>query len=142
MKGDSVVSFIKLAGTTFGTGVATSPFFQLFTHYISTPVWGVPVTTVGAAAAGACLSLCFGDPVPTRRSLFGQVIASTVFGAAIAVLVADGMAWEWATKNISMFALMTAAIIRWFLPTTIERGKQLIKEFRIPFTKKNDGGNG
>ena len=142
MKGDSVVSFIKLAGTTLGTGAATSPLFQLFTHYISTPVLGVPVTTVGAAAAGACLSLCFGDPVPTRRLLFGQVIASTFFGAAIAVLSADGMSWDWATKNISMFALMSAALIRWFLPALIDRGKQLIKEARFPFTKKNDGGNG
>lgn len=143
MKGESVVNLIKLVGTTAGTGAATSPLFQLFTSYVQQPVWGMPVTTIGAAAAGACLSLFFGDPVPTRRGLYGQVLASTMFGAASAMLAADGMDWDWASKNISMFALMSAAMIRWFLPTIIERIKQLIKEAKLPFTKKSntDGGS-
>ena len=42
--------------------------FQLFNSYIEQPVWGVPVTVFGAAAAGAALSLFFGDPLPTRRA--------------------------------------------------------------------------
>jgi hypothetical protein len=42
---------------------------------------------------------------------------------------------------MSMFALMSAAIMRWFLPTIIERGKQFIKEFKFSFTKKSEGGD-
>lgn len=139
MKGESVVNLTKLVGTSVGTGAATSPLFQLFTSYIQQPVWGVPVTVMGAAAAGAVLSLFFGDPIPTRKLLFGQVLAAMFFGAGTAVLVADGMDWEWATKNISMFAMISAAMIRWFLPTIIDRGKQFIKEFKFSFTRKKEG---
>lgn len=136
MKGDSVISAIKLVGVV-GAG---SPVLQLFNEYIRQPVWGVPVTVIGAAAAGAALSLFFGDPIPTRKQLFGQVIAATMFGAGAAVMLADGMDWDWATKNISMFAMFAAAMIRWFLPTIIDRGKQLIKEFKLPFINKRNEG--
>lgn len=140
MKGESLMSLTKLLVTAGGTGAATSPLFRLFTSYVHQPIWGVPVTVFGAAAAGAGLSLFFGDPLPTRRALFGQVLAATFFGAGSAVLVADAMDWEWATKNISMSALISAAMIRWFLPSIIERVKQLIKEFKLSFTKRNDNG--
>lgn len=135
------MSLTKLVVTAGSTGAVTSPFFQLFTSYIQQPVWGVPVTVFGAAAAGAGLSLFFGDPLPSRRALFGQILAATFFGAGVAVLVADGMDWDWATKNISMFALISAAMIRWFLPSVIERIKQLIKEFKFSFTKRPTGGD-
>lgn len=133
---EEVANFVKMISTSAGTGVATSPVFQLLTNYVNQPVWGVPVTVFGASAAGACMSLFFGDPLPTRRALFGQVLAATFFGAGSAVLAADAMDWEWATKNISMFALISAALIRWFLPSIIERVKELIKEFKFSFTKK------
>lgn len=140
-KGEAIVSFIKLSVATVSASAASSPLLDAFNAYVSLPVWGVPVTVFGAAGAGAVLSLFFGDPLTSRRDLFGQVLASTGFGVAIAVLVADGFNWEWAAKNMSMFALMSAAILRWFLPTMIERGKQLIKEIKVPFTKKNEGGD-
>lgn len=117
-------------------GLATSPIFQVFTSYIKQPVWGIPVTVMGAAAAGSALSLFFGDPLPSRRALFGQLIASTFFGAGVAVLVSDAMGWAWATRNISMFTMLSAAMIRWFLPSVIDRGKQFIHDFKFSFTKK------
>lgn len=137
---EEVANFVKMLSASTGTGVVTSPVFQLFTQYVSQPVWGIPVTVFGAAAAGACMSLFFGDPLPSRRALYGQVMASTLFGAAAAVLAADAMNWEWAAKNISIFALVSAALIRWFLPSIIDRVKQLIKEFRFSFTKKDGEG--
>lgn len=135
------MNLAKLLLAAGGASAATPPAFQLFTDFVHQPVWGVPVTVFGAAAAGAALSLFFGDPLPTRRALFGQVLAATFFGAGAAVLVADAMDWEWATKNISMSAMISAAVIRWFLPGVIERVKQLIKEFKFSFTKKPEGGD-
>lgn len=140
-RGEAIVSFIKLAVATGGAAAASSPVLDAFNSYISLPVWGVPVTVFGAAGAGAVLSLFFGDPLTSRRDLFGQVLAATVFGVAVAVLAADGLDWDWATKNMSMFALMSAAMLRWFLPTVIDRGKQFIKDFKFSFTKKSDGGD-
>lgn len=141
MKAEELVSLGKLLVAAGGAGAATSPAFKLFTDFVHQPVWGVPVTVFGAAAAGAALSLFFGDPVKTRRDLFGQVLAATFFGAGAAVLAADAMDWEWAAKNISMSAMITAAVIRWFLPPVIERVKQMIKEFKFSFTKKPEGGD-
>lgn len=143
LKGEAIVSFFKLAASAAVAGAASPPVVDLFSAYVQTPVWGVPVSVIGAAAFGAGLSLFFGDPIPTRRALYGQVLAATVFGAAVAVLVADGMNWDWAQKNISMFALMSAAMVRWFLPTAIEQGKAMIKALKVPsITKKPPSGDG
>lgn len=139
LKGEAIVSLSKLIAATAATGAATAPVIDIFNTYVQTPVWGVPVSVIGAAAFGAGLSLFFGDPIKTRRALYGQTLAATVFGAACAVLVADGMGWEWAQKNIGMFALMSAAMVRWFLPTVIERIKQMVKDFKLPSIKKPDG---
>ena len=140
-RGEATVSLIKLVATSAGTAGFISSILDAFTTYVQLPVWGVPVTVIGAAGAGAILSLFFGDPLETRRDLFGQTIAATFFGAACAVLVSDGLNWDWAAKNMAMFALMSAAMIRWFLPSVIERGKQLIKDFKFSFTKKTEGGD-
>lgn len=134
-KGEAILSFAKL----IAAATVSSPVVKAMTDYVSVPVLNVPVSVIMAAFAGAGLSLCFGDPVPTRRGLAGQVLAATGFGTAMAVLVADGMGWGWAQKNIAMFALMSAAIIRWFLPTVIDKGKQSIREFKLPFIKKPSG---
>lgn len=143
LKGEAIVSFFKLTATTALAGAASPPVVDLFSTYVSTPVWGVPVSVVGAAAFGAGLSLFFGDPIPTRRALYGQVLAATAFGAALATLVADGMDWDWAQKNISMFALMSAAMVRWFLPTAIEKVKDSIKALKVPtISKKPPSGDG
>lgn len=138
-KGEAIVSFFKLAASTVTAGAVSTPVVEVFNSYVNLPVWGVPVSVIGAAAFGAGLSLFFGDPIPTRRALYGQTLAATVFGAAAAVLAADAFDWDWATKNISMFAMVSAAMVRWFLPTIIDRGKQLIKEFRFPTAKKPPG---
>lgn len=140
-RGDAIVSLFKLTVASASTGVVSSPLFDLFTRYMPTMVWNIPVGVVGAAGAGAVLSLFFGDPLTTRRDLFGQTIAATFFGVATAVLAADALDWEWAAKHMPMFAMMSAAMIRWFLPTIIERGKHLIKEFKFSFAKKSDGGD-
>ena len=139
LKGEALVSFIKLTVATVATGAGTSSFFELLSKSVQFNVWNVPISVAGAAAFGAGLSLFFGDPIESRRALYGQVLAATAFGAALAVMLADGMQWAWAQKNIAMFALMTAAMTRWFLPSVIERGKQLIKEVRLPsIGKKKD----
>lgn len=135
------MSFFKLTASAVVTGAVVPPIAAVLGSYVQTPVWGVPVSVIGAAAFGAGLSLFFGDPLPTRRALYGQTLAATFFGAAAAVLVADGMDWDWAQKNIGMFALVTAAVVRWWLPSIIERGKQLIKEFRFPSLKKPTDGD-
>ena len=126
------MSFIKLTAASVLASVSTNPIFEAFTKTGAFNIWNVPISVVGAAAFGAGLSLFVGDPIPTRRALYGQVLAATAFGTAVAVLAADAMSWTWAQKNIAMFALMSAAMIRWFLPTIIDRGKQLIKEARLP----------
>lgn len=140
MKGEAVSSFIKLTLSAAGVGAGTGSWvFPLLDKVFDIPVFGVQVTIVGAAAVGAGMSLFFGDPIESRKSLFGQVLASTMFGVGAGVLAADAFNLEWAQKDMGMFVMMTAALIRWFLPSVIERGKQFIKEFKFSFSKKTDG---
>lgn len=143
MKGE-LMNLTKLLVASSGTSAVAHPLFQILDGYVQQPVWGVPVTVFGAAACGAAMSLFFGDPLPSRRALFGQTLSATIFGAGLAVLLSDAMNWVWATKHLEMFALVCAAMIRWFLPTIIERTKQLIKSFtiKIPLSKRdNEPGN-
>lgn len=140
MKGEAVSSFVKLTLSAAGVAAGADGWvFPLLDNVFSIPVFGVPVTIVGAAAVGAGMSLFFGDPVESRKSLFGQVLASTAFGVGVGVLFADAMNLEWAQKNLGMFVMMTAALMRWFLPSVIDRGKQFIKEFKFSFSRKTDG---
>lgn len=133
-------SFIKLALSSTAVGAGAGGWvFPLLDKVFDIPVFGVPVTIVGAAAVGAGMSLFFGDPIESRRSLFGQVLAATAFGVSAGVLAADALNLEWAQKNMGMFVMMTAALMRWFLPSVIDRGKQFIKEFKFSFSRKTDG---
>lgn len=140
MKGESIIELIKLSVATGGAGVAATPVARIFSEYVQQPVWGVPVTVFGAAMFGAGLSLCFGDPVPKRGSLFAQVFASAAFGAGLAVLLADALDLAWAQKNMAMSAMISAALIRWFLPALIEKVKQMIKDFKLSFITKRGQG--
>lgn len=140
MKGEAMSSFLKVTLSSAGVGAGFRNWiFPFFDSVFTIPVFGVQVTTIGAAAVGAALSLFFGDTIESRRMLFGQVIASTLFGVAVGILCADGLSLAWAQKNLQMFVLMMAALMRWFLPSIIARGKELIKDFKFPFTKKTDG---
>jgi len=117
---------------------ASTPIVNYLQLYTSIPLWGMPISVIAAATFGAGLSLFFGDPLVSRRALYGQTLAATFFGAGLAVMFAHAMKWDWAMEYTALLALMTSAMVRWFLPTIIERGKQLINEFRFPH-RKNDG---
>lgn len=140
-RGDAIVSLLKLALTTAGAGVVSAPALDALNAQIHLPVWVVPVTVIAAAGAGAALSLFFGDPLTTRRDLWGQTLGATAFGTALAVLVSDAFDWDWASKNMEMAAMMSAAMVRWFLPTIIDRGKQFIRDLKFSFSKKTEGGD-
>ena len=125
------------AASTSGAGLAA---LDIFNKTMQIPVWGVPVTTFGAAAVGAGVSLFFGEPVSGAKMLWKQIIASMFFGVAFSVLCADIFGWAWAAKHQSLFALVVAAFVRWFLPSIIERGKAIIKEYKLNFNFGKKGG--
>lgn len=135
-KGAAIVSFAKLAASAAVAGGMSRPVVNVFDSYVNVPVWGMPVSVLGAAAFGAGLSLFFGDPIESRRSLYGQIVAATVFGTAGSMLLGDAMDWKWAQENVAMFALIAAAIMRWFLQPVIDRGKGVIHEFKLPRIKR------
>jgi hypothetical protein len=129
-----------LLATTGLAGMVTSPLFQALNSLFPGTVFNAPVSSWGAAAFGAVISLFFGEAPPSRRRLFGECTAAMGFGVAIAVLAADGLDLDWATNNASMFAMVCAGVVRWFMGPVIERGKRFIHEtnFSIPFLKKKE----
>ena len=104
---------------------------QMVNAFFSMLIWNIPVTTFGAAAFGAGLSRFFGEPVSKQRNFWGQMAAACFFGTAIAALVAGAFDLKWAKENMSLFALINAACIRWFLQTIIDRAKLIIKEYKL-----------
>lgn len=141
--GDAVSSFLKLVVSSTALGAwASAVILPIVDKAIRVPAFGVPVSLVGAAAVGAGLSLFFGDPIQSRKSLFGQVTAATAFGLCAGVLAAEALSLKWAQDNIGMFVMMVSALMRWFLPSLIAKGKDVIKSFKFPsFTKSDDGGD-
>lgn len=130
-----------LLATTSIAGAVTSPLFQaLNAMFPGGTVLQVPVSSWGAAAFGAVISLFFGEAPPSRRRLFGECTAAMGFGVAIAVLMSDGLDLDWATNNASMFAMVCAGVVRWFMPPVIDRGKRFIHESNIslPFLKRKE----
>lgn len=130
-------SFLKLAATTASLGVGVDGTFNIFTQFVQLPVWTVPVTSFGAAAVGAGLSLFFGEPLKSKRDLWGQLLAACIFGTAASVLLTDAFGLGWAAKHPGMFAMVIAAMVRWFLPACIERAKQIIREYRLSLVPVN-----
>ena len=126
------MSFIKLAATL---AVAT-PTFKIFADAMKLPLADASIGIFLAGLAGAGLSMFFGDPIEGKRNLWGQVLGSAIFGTTIATMLSDAMGWSWAVKNPYMFALIVAALTRWWLPSIITRGKQIIGELNIPWPGK------
>ena len=52
-KGEAIVSFFKLAASTVTAGAVSTPVVEVFNSYVNLPVWGVPVSVIGAAAFAA-----------------------------------------------------------------------------------------
>ena len=126
-----IEGFARVANATAATlvGLGTTSIIDV---NITVPVFGVSVVVIGAAATGAATSLAFGEPLETRRKMFQQVFASTIFGATASVLLSKGFKLEWAQELPGAFALVTAAAARLFFPTIYQRVKELISKFELP----------
>jgi hypothetical protein len=127
-------AFFKMAVSAASLALGVDGAAAIVSH-AGAASWTVPVSVFGGAAIGAGVSLLFGDPVRTRRALWAQIVGAWILGGAGSVLLAEGTGWTWAINHPAYFALVAAAVVRWFLPVTIERGKQIIKEYRLTLSR-------
>ena len=88
---------------------------------VTVPLLGVPLVTIGMAAAGALLSFAYGAAVESRTQLFRMALANTVIGAAATALLPAIFGWAWVTEQLQPpLAFVLALSCRWLVPLLID----------------------
>lgn len=87
----------------------------------SIPLFGVPLTAIGMAAAGATMSFAFGQAEKSRRRLFGVAIAGTFAGACGVTVVPAFLGLEWVSPVVQPpLAFFLAFFSRWIIPLLVD----------------------
>lgn len=126
---------ITAAGLVLVTAV---PSF--FTNNLSTPVIGVPLTTVAGAVLGVYAAIAYDNHVRPRGKLFSRAIATTILAAALAGVVPRYLGWDWANGVESAIACMASLAIYYTMEPIIVRVRELISSFKLAdlaFFRKN-----
>ena len=107
---------------------------------VAMPIFSVPAAVIGAAAFGTAASLSTGDPVHSRRELFGQSL-SIIFGTAAAAFMARGGP-DWMSEVQGPIASVVAYLARHVAPSITERSKEIIRNFKFSLRRKGDDDRG
>lgn len=114
-----------------GTGLATIAGAGLINDW-SVPLFGVPLTVIGMAAAGAYLSYAYGKPEPKRKKLYTMAIANTFLAAVCVAVLPSWLGWEWTNSRIEaplagLFAFGARFAVQPFIDTIPEIIRKLFK---------------
>lgn len=125
--------------TAAGLVLATAlPNF--LTNNLSTPVIGVPLTTVAGAVLGVYAAIAYDTQVRPRGKLFSRAIATTILAAALAGVVPKWLGWDWANPVESAVGCLASLAIYYTMEPIITRVRELIASFRLAdlaFFRKN-----
>lgn len=130
---------LTLTAATAGAG-GLSLMHSLNTILI--PFFGVPMTVVTMAAAGAGVSFIHGDKEPDIRKMFKQIAANTFLSLLLVVIIPKMFSMTWVEPGITPpIAALVAWGSRWAIPNTIKLMPDIVKRvFKLKEYK--DGGDG
>ena len=95
----------------------------------SIPLFGVPLTVVAMAAAGATISFAYGEPVRSRRKLFTLAAANTFVAAIAVAVIPQALGWEWVDARLQPpLAGLVAIGARWFVPQFINLVPEMLRK--------------
>lgn len=99
----------------------------------SIPLFGVPLTVIAMAAAGATISFAYGEPVRSRRKLFTAAIANTFLASIVVAVLPKAFGWDWVDPRLEPpFAGLVAVGARWFVPQFISLIPEVLRKlFRL-----------
>lgn len=96
----------------------------------SIPLFGVPLTVVAMAAAGATISFAYGEPVKSRKKLFTLALANTFIATIAVAVIPKAFGWDWADARLEPpLAGLVAVGARWFVPQFISLVPEVLKKF-------------
>lgn len=100
---------------------------------LSVPFFGVPLTVLAMAAAGATLSFAYGEPLESRKKLFTLAIANTFLAAILVAVIPQALGWEWTNTNLEPpLAGIVAIAARWVVPNFIDLVPEVLRKvFRL-----------
>lgn len=112
-----------------GTGLAALTSIGVINDW-SVPLFGVPLTVIGMAAAGAYLSFAYGEPVKSRKKLYTLAIANTFLAAVSVAVLPQWLGWEWSSHKLEApLAGMFAFAARFAVQPLIDTVPELIRKF-------------
>jgi hypothetical protein len=118
-----VESFMKVLGMG---GLATASYGLV--NDLSIPLFGVPLTVIGMAAAGAYLSFAYGKPEKDRKKLYLLALANTFLACVCVAVLPSALGWECANHRIEApLSGLFAFGARWWVPAFIESIPQWIQ---------------
>lgn len=130
---------LTLMAATAGAG-GLSLMHRLNSIFI--PFFGVPITVVTMALAGAGVSFIHGEREPDIRKMFKQIIANTFLSLLLVVIVPKMFSMAWVEPGIT--PPLAAAIAwgsRWGVPSTIKMMPDIIKRI-FKLKEYKDTGDG
>lgn len=130
---------VTLTAVTAGAG-GLSLIHMLNSIFI--PFFGVPITVVTMALAGAGVSFIHGEREPDIRKMFKQLIANTFLSLLLVVIVPKMFSMAWVEPGIT--PPLAAAIAwgsRWGVPSTIKMMPDIIKRI-FKLKEYKDTGDG
>lgn len=110
----------------------------------SIPMFGVPLTVLAMAAAGATISFAYGEPVKSRKKLFTLAIANTFIAAISVAVVPEAFGWSWVSDKLEPpLAGLVAIASRWVVPNFIDLVPEVLRKlFRLEkYDKTYSGGS-
>ena len=130
---------LKVASLT-SVAVAATPGINGW----SIPMFGVPLTVLAMAAAGATISFAYGEPVKSRRKLFTLAIANTFIAAISVAVVPEAFGWNWVSEKLEPpLAGLVAIASRWIVPNFIDLVPEVLRKlFRLEKYDKTYSGGG
>ena len=114
-----------------GTGLAALASAGVINDW-SVPLFGVPLTVIGMAAAGAYLSYAYGKPESSRKKLYTMAIANTFLATVCVAVLPQWLGWEWTNSKIEaplagLFAFGARFAVQPFIDTIPEIIRKLFK---------------
>lgn len=106
------------AGTTLAA-VSTYNFANV--NNVTVPLFGVPLTVLAMAAAGAMVGSGYTDPVESRKKLYTLTLANTIFAAWFVVLIPAWQGWSILPIALPPLAGVIAAVNCILIPAAFKR---------------------
>lgn len=133
----NVATLAKVVGIS-GIGVAALPSVG----DISLSLFGVPLTVVGVATAGAFISIAYGTPESSRQRMFLRAFANAFLSIVLVAILPPMFGWDWVDARLEPpLAGVTSIALKYIIPMIPEIIKKWLRLEKYDETYSNGSNN-